>query len=108
MLNINHPLKWEKYINVLEAIINQPRGNQAALIRFHPELREATLWFEFAEIQQPRVHLLLLHPLKVGQGTWLPQPADIPMAPRPKRAGAGALQTLFSWLHQHSPGTPQT
>lgn len=59
MLRIKRPLKREKYINVLEAIINQPRGNQAALLRFKPELWEATLWFEFADIQQPCAHLLL-------------------------------------------------
>lgn len=67
MLSINRRIKWEKYINLLEAIINQCRGNQTALVGFQPW--KATLWFVLTDIQQPCEHPPMLHPPGVGLGT---------------------------------------
>lgn len=113
MLSINCPLKWEKYINVLEAIINQPRGNQAALVKFQPELWEAMLRFESGDMQQPHGHLLLLLPpscipWRWGWGPGCPRLQASPRHPSQKRAIGRTGQTFSSRLRQCSPSTPHT
>lgn len=53
MLSINRPIKREKYISVLEAVINQHGGNQAALGGFQPALWEAAPRGELTATRRP-------------------------------------------------------
>lgn len=64
MLSINRPIKREKYIRVLEAVINQHGGNQAALVGFQPALWEAAPRGELAATRRP--HCI---PLSWGSGS---------------------------------------